>query len=84
MDQRITSFLGGAALVGAFALGALSSRTVAPAEAQVPTPRVQRWEYQCVDARNIDTMHERFRPLGRDGWELVAGTGPWCFKRPLP
>ncbi len=87
MDQRITGFLGGVVLVSAFWLGTLSSRTVAPAEAQVPATHVQRWEYMCTEGRNIETIHARFTPLGRDGWELAAvglASGVWCFKRPIP
>lgn len=86
MDQRISSFLGGAALASAFALGALSSQTMPPAQAQTAAPRIQRWEYLCTEGRNVETIHARFTPLGREGWELVTSglsIGVWCFKRPM-
>jgi hypothetical protein len=66
-----------------------------PAQTATPTPAAAaptttggtRWEYQCTEGRNIRTMHERFAPLGAEGWELAAsgmGTvGVWCFKRPM-
>jgi hypothetical protein len=70
--------------------GSQVARWVVPV-ARANTP-VQRWEYDCRDARqDITAMSNE---MGKQGWELAAAAQVphpfssvwtvWCYKRPLP
>ena len=40
-----------------------------------------KWEYRCLRSRSESVCNH----LGRDGWQLVTGSGDWLFfRRPLP
>ena len=90
MRSKLSAFLLGLSLAGAYILGCTTARIVEPtARAQVAPPGVQRWEYLCLDGYNAETINQRANEAGPAGWELVAAVGSqrapglWCFKRPL-
>jgi hypothetical protein len=88
MTKRIT-----AGFAWLFAFGVGCGAGVGAANLVVPPARAgtnpQRWEYQCVEERQPETVTAAANKLGAQGFELASAAGVggyelWCFKRPLP
>lgn len=90
MNSKLASFVLGLSFAGVYVLGCATARMIeSPAFAQSAPPGVQRWEYQCADGYNVETIERVANEAGAAGWEMTAAVGSdrvagiWCFRRPL-